>query len=254
MLRKLILERARTKVSSVFERDQSNGAHTHSHSFIFLATETNFACLTARKVDENNGGSSKKIKFEDEEDDTDDDDDFIPPAISMASCPDHFMYMWTNGYMRECIDVVVTLGSGTTSHSKTNVKVKVTDDGGRSAVLLTHRWNETMMDADEIYANVKDENKDVHFHNCMAAMRVFLANTFGLPGSFDKESTVCIHLPIKVRDVNPKITAVKKDSNGSRLLVISMESAKEAKQAKLSENLFEVLDCDDVTEVAKKSG
>jgi hypothetical protein len=165
------------------------------------------------------------------------------------------MYMWTNGEMRDCIDVVVNLGSGTTSYSTTNVSLSVRDDGERSSLLLTHKWNETMIDADQIYANVKEADKDVNYnHNRMTAHRVFLANTFGLSGFVKMMSTAKIPLPLKVRDVNPKITVVKKNSNFSRILVISMESAKEAKQVDLSEIQFGVLMCDKVDEVTEVAG
>ena len=145
-----------------------------------------------------------------EEDDADTVYDFILPAVNSAASPDFFMYKWTNGEMRECIDVVVNLGSGTTSYSTTNVTVSVRDDGERSYLLLTHKWNETMMDANQIFGMIKDADKDVNYHHRMAALRVFLANTFGMPGHLKKESTAKIPLPLKVRDVNPKITVMKK--------------------------------------------
>jgi hypothetical protein len=131
-------------------------------------------------------------------------------------------------------DVVINLGSGTTSHAGTsNVKVTITDEGERSSLLFTYNWNETMMDANQMYAGVKENEKDGNLWLRSIAHRLFLADNFGLPGDLKMKSTVRIPLPIKVRDVNTKINALKDDSNGSRLLIISMESAKDFKQVKL---------------------
>ena len=55
-----------------------------------------------------------------------------------------------------------------------------------------------------------------------------------MPGKEKKESILCIPLPFKVRDVNPKVHPLKRDFNASRMLHISMELAAEPKNIEMA--------------------
>jgi hypothetical protein len=187
-----------------------------------------------RSADENQPGvASKKFKGHAGDNDDYEDDSETIPAYSLKPVPEYYMFEWTNDDLRDCVNVVINLSSGSTAHADmSNVGVTIASDDKHSFLRLTYKWNESMVEVDKLYPFIKVADRDQNFFNCIAAHKKFLGTTFGLPGKKVIESTVCIQLPFKVRDVNPKIQPLKRD-NGSRMLHISMESATEPKNLQL---------------------
>ena len=99
-----------------------------------------------------------------------------------------------------------------------------------------------MLDTGMIYKRVKKVDKDEHFFPRLAGHKSFLTKHLGVPTGGTWESEVHIPLPLLVREINPNIKAVKSEIDGSHILQISMESAKEPPEAKSKAIVFESID------------
>ena len=162
-------------------------------------------------------------------------------SYSIEPQPDWYSFPWENAGLRDCHDVlVVGLPTGVAHANTSNIKTNVTDDGALSTLHLSYPVSTLMLNTDMLYKRVavKDEN----FYRKMAGHNSYLAKHTGVSSGGTWESDVSIPLPILVRDIHPKVTALKSDSDGSRILQISMESATEPAEAKPVSIDFESID------------
>ena len=140
--------------------------------FSSRTTDTEHGSLNVLSTDENKpGGALKKFKGRGDDDDNEDVTEKTPPSTLELVVPEqYYMFQWTNSKMRDCVNVLVNLTSGSTAYmGMSNLNVTATTEGNKSFLLITYKWNECLLEVKKLYPFIKEGDKDEDFWTCFTA-------------------------------------------------------------------------------------